>query len=479
MATTIPPNRARFTAAELQAVFGPCDFPGSFESVSSVTTDSRGILDGALFVALRGDRFDGHDYVGSAIARGARAVLIEREHARALTIPEGTAVLTVPDTLTALGDLARAHRRRWRGKLVAIGGSAGKTTTKGAVRAILEELRAGRVHSTPGNLNNRIGVPMTLLTLEDRHELSVIEMGTNQAGEMAELARIAEPDVALLTLIELEHTSGLGDMDGVEREECALFEAIAKRGGVLLGNLDDGRIRAALRRSLDCESLGYGEHPDATVRIAERVVQDDLRVRLRLIAGENELIVNTHLAGRPGALAVAAGVLVASVLLGKPPAAAALENALAGAGERGRASLRTHESGALIFDDSYNANPASMAAGIESARELANASGARLVLVLGEMRELGEQSSAEHKRLGRKVGDAGASRVIFVGGDAVFAAQTAREQGQVVEFVDSAEEARELIEDTLGPGDLVLLKGSRGLSLERIFQGDEPMSNLS
>lgn len=469
MATKIPSNQARFSAAELLDIFKGVSLPAGFEGVRGVATDSRCELNGSLFVALAGERFDGHDYVARAVAQGAKAVLVDERRLDALSVPQGIAILPVRDTLTALGDLALHHRRRFRGKLVAIGGSAGKTTTRSVTRAILERIRPDRVHATHGNLNNRIGVPMTLLTLADHHELSVIEVGTNQIGEVAELARIAEPDVGLLTLIDLEHTSGLSDLAGVEREECALFDAVSMRSGTLVGNADDERVRAALARYPKSLAVGYGEYAGATVQILERVVESDLRMRIRLRSGAREITVRTHLLGRPGALAVAAGVAVAQATLGVLPDDESIENAIREAGEPGRSSLVSHESGALILDDSYNANPASMAAGIESARELADAAGAELVLVLGEMRELGDHSQVEHERLGSRASEASPSRLIFVGGDAALAARAARERGQTAEFAESAKEARELLATSLKPRNLILLKGSRGVSLERII----------
>jgi len=472
VATPIPPNQARFSVAELRSLFSVVRFPPGFDGVSGVTSDSRNVPRGALFVALAGERFDGHAFLSQAASAGARAVLAEESRLPSLELPPDVAVLSAADTLVGLGDLGRLHRRRFRGRVAAIGGSAGKTTTKSVCRALLDAARPGRVHATPGNLNNRIGVPMTLLTLGESHELSVIELGTNQQGEVRELARIVEPEVALLTLIDLEHTSGLGDIEGVAREELALYEAVSARGGTLIGNADDERLRAALRRFDAAQKIGYGEHKSAEVRVLERRVASDLRMDLLLDVLGRKVRCRTRLMGRPGALAVAAGLALLSAMHPEGIDEEAIQKAVFDAGEAGRSSLGTHASGALVLDDSYNANPASMAAGIESARELARAAGRRLTLVLGEMRELGEQSPLEHEKLGSLAAQAEPYRLLFVAGDMRLAAARARAAGISAEFFETAEEARDALRGSLTPSDLVLLKGSRGVALERVLLED-------
>lgn len=469
MATPIPPNQARFSEAELRSLFSVAALPSGFTGISGITSDSRNVPSGGLFVALAGEHFDGHAFLNQAVAAGARAVLVEERRLPSLGLPPEVAVFATPDTLTGLGDLARLHRRRFRGRVAAIGGSAGKTTTKSVSHALLSAARPGRVHATPGNLNNRIGVPMTLLTLDESYELSVIEVGTNQEGEVQELARIVEPEVALLTLIDLEHTSGLGDIEGVAREELALYEAVSARGGILIGNADDDRLRSALARLGAAHKISYGEHPSAQVRVLDRRVGRDLRMELSLDVLGRPVRCRTRLLGRPGALAVAAGLALAHALLPEGLGEEAIQKAVLGAGEAGRSSLGSHASGALVLDDSYNANPASMAAGIESARELARATGRKLTLVLGEMRELGAQSAAEHELLGRLAAEAEPHRLVLVGGDMRLAAARARAQGQFAEFFEVADDARDALRGTLTPFDLVLLKGSRGVALERVL----------
>ena len=222
MATPIPPNQAIFALSEVAQVTGAVLNGAESSVIRGIATDSRIDLRGKLFVALCGDRFDGHEYLQEAVARGATAVLVERDDIPQASVP----VLRVPSTLRALGDIAQRHRQKWRGRVVAVVGSAGKTTTRVAIETVLSVLLGQRVHATKGNLNNQIGVPMTLLGLTDQHEIAVIEVGTNARGEVERLSELCKPHIAVLTLIGLEHTEGLSDLDGVEWEEGRVFATL-------------------------------------------------------------------------------------------------------------------------------------------------------------------------------------------------------------------------------------------------------------
>ena len=234
----LPQNRAPFATAELAAACaGTWLRPATTDAILGVSTDTRAVAAGNAFVALAGERFDGHRFIDRAIAGGATVLIVERP----VEAPAGVGVLQVGSTRAALGALAAHHRRRWPGRLLAIGGSAGKTTTRRAVAAVLAAHRPGAVHATEGNFNNDIGVPLTLLALAPHHEFAVIEIGTNHTGEVAALAALTRPDAALLTLIGAEHTEGLGSLEGVAQEEGDLFAALAAipGGGVAIGNADD------------------------------------------------------------------------------------------------------------------------------------------------------------------------------------------------------------------------------------------------
>lgn len=471
MATPIPQNRAAFTRTEiLEATSGELAFALALDHVIGVSTDSRAVTPGAAFVALRGEVHDGHAHLASAASRGASLAIVDRE----VEAPPGLAVLRVRDTLVALGDLARAHARRWRAggdarRIVAITGSAGKTTTRIAITALLEEIAPARegVHSARGNLNNRVGVPMVLLGLEPHHAVAVIELGMNRPGEIAELCRVAEPEVGVVTLIAAAHTEGVGSLDAVAHEKGALFRALPA-DGVAIGNADDARVRAQLARSAARRRYLYGRAPDADGRIVAREPVGMTSSRLRV----GDLDFTTPLLGEAGALACAAAITVVARALGRrvdgAACAAAFARADVGAGA-GRLSPRVFASGLAVIDDTYNANPASTCASIVAAREIARATSRRLVLVLGEMRELGAESAPGHDEVGRAAAASGAAEVFAVGGgEAARIAARAVEGGLRAAHAERVEDIAALVRLAARPGDLVLVKGSRSIGTERV-----------
>jgi UDP-N-acetylmuramoyl-tripeptide--D-alanyl-D-alanine ligase len=469
MATPIPPNRAAFTLAELLRETGGELAASGATAVSAISTDTRAIAAGACFVALRGEVHDGHAHLAAAAAAGAAAAVVERE----VTPPAGLAVIRVRSTLIALGDLARAHARRWRAggagrAVIGITGSAGKTTTRVAAAALAEQIFPGAVHGTQGNLNNRIGVPMVIFGLEPRHRLAVVEMGMNQPGEIAELSRIAEPDVGVVTLIAAAHTEGVGGLEGVAREKSALFAALGAEG-VAIGNGDDPRVRAALERSPARRRYLYGLAEGAAVRLSAREPVGMTRSRLALDrAGRARLAFETPLLGEGGALATAAAVAVVELALGAALDAEICAEAFASA-HAGRLVPRVLPGDVAVIDDTYNANPASACASIRAAAEIARATGRRLLLVLGEMRELGALAEAGHDEVGRAAGASSAAGVFTVGGgEAPRIAARAAEGGVRAAHADGVEDVALLLRRAVRAGDLVLVKGSRSVGTERV-----------
>jgi UDP-N-acetylmuramoyl-tripeptide--D-alanyl-D-alanine ligase len=469
MASTLPGNRAAFTLEELLAATGARLSPSSPGEtgvrVSSVVTDSRVDVEGAVFVALRGERFDGHDHVAAAVRAGARAVIVERELGEL-----GVPVLVVPSCLAALGALARAHRRRSPATVVAIAGSAGKTTTRSAVGAVLELVAPGAVHQTLANLNNLIGVPLVLLGLRPEHRFLVVELGTNVTGEVERLMGITEPDVTVLTLIGIEHSEGLGDLDGIEAEEGAAFRLL-RAGATAVGNGDDLRVRRQLAQAGATKRVGYGFGEGLAVRAVAREVGDAGQQRLTLAGRFGELVLDVPLLGEAGAYAALAAVAVLDALSLPLPAAAALSRALESAGEPGRLQAHRLSDGTLVLDDAYNANPASARSSLRAASEVAASRHARLVLVLGEMRELGAVAKREHAELGAAIGQSGAALLIAVGGYARLYVDPARAAGMDACFADDAEAALVAVRSRVKPGDVVLVKASRGVRAERVVEG--------
>lgn len=475
MATPIPANSARFTVRSvLEAT--RADWLGTSNGTSDetpcngVTTDSRSDVVGKLFVALAGENFDAHRFVPDVIARGAWGVLVER----AISADPDTRLFQVPSTLEALGSLAHLHRRRWGGKLVTIGGSAGKTTTRVAVATLLEWLRPKQVHCTAGNLNNLVGVPMTLLGIEPRHELAVVEVGTNRPGEVLALAAMCQANVAVLTCIGLEHCAGLGDLDGVEAEEAALFGSMPAPA-VVIGQHDDARVLRQLQaasRLTGASIRTYGVSDASTYRIVERGVLDLLRSRLRILrklgVNETEVVAISRLCGLPGALATAAAIAVADAVLGPLEAENFVQALDRDVGEAGRLRILERSDRALVIDDCYNANPVSMQSSVIVAKELAQSRNARFNLVIGDMLELGDLSVREHEALIELV--EGATNVVAVGREVGVLVAAAGLRGMAIAHFDSADQAIDHVRSLTQPGDVVLVKGSRGMRLERIVR---------
>lgn len=484
MATEIPTNAARFSLDEVVAATGGVVLRRADRAAEGVCTDSRVIAEGNLFVAIVGQRFDGHAHVHGAAERGAAIVVVSKP----VTLPEhaGASMVLVDDTTEALGALARAHRRRWAARgsaaktLVAITGSAGKTTTRKAVAAVLEGAGLS-VLATKGNLNNAIGVPMMMLGLGDEHDVAVIEIGTSSPGEIAHGASIAEPDVAVLTLVAAAHTEGLGGIDGVAREKGELLVAL-DRAGVAIVNSDDSRCVAQLLRTKAKTWLHYGSIEGADVRLLSRAPEGVTGATLifslnaRIVsrgAPERGLEVKTPLLGVAGAYATAAAVSVCAALAPATLTSERVSASLASlASDDGRLSARVLPDGSILIDDSYNANPASMAASLGTASELARAEKRRLLAVVGEMRELGDVSADEHRAIGELAAGLEVSCLVAVAGDASLLAEAARSaQPRDTSEIVFVADAQAAIEATLArhqSGDVVLIKGSRSVGLERV-----------
>ena len=460
-ATTLAPPAPFWTldhAADALASCATAELPRGAERLRGVATDTRTVRQGDLFVALAGERFDAHDFLGEAVAKGAAAVVVsDAARARGLGVP----VYAVRDTLVALGALAR-HRRRWWGKrVVAVAGSNGKTSTKELLKAALGARL--RVHASSGNFNNRVGVPLTLLALPDDAEIAVVEMGTNEPGEIAILRAIGEPDLAVVTSIGEEHLEGLGDLAGVLREESAIFDgtpvvvtpasqpeiAAAARGRasrVIEAGLDAGDVRAT-RWGIDGEGLGWIEIGGTTVRPPVRGAHN-LRNAMLALAAAAECGV---------APADAARGIVAMPQPSMRMAWAPL----------GRATL---------INDAYNANPPSTIAALEL---LAGAGqGRQRVAVLGSMRELGEQSARLHADIARRALESSIDVIAGVGDYAAPLRSLAPNDPRVVTAPD-VDELWPLLEPRLAADAVILLKASRGMKLERLVPYLEAWSETS
>jgi UDP-N-acetylmuramoyl-tripeptide--D-alanyl-D-alanine ligase len=472
MASIIPPNQARFTRHELvQATRGSCSAFGG--EAAGVWTDSRADLSGGIFLALRGETFDGHRFVAAAARQGAKVVVVEEPVA-----DTGSAiVLRVASTRQALAGLARFHRQRWGGAVVGVAGSVGKTTTRTAIAAVAGA--AGRiVHCPAGNLNNAIGVPMVLLGLTARHTLGVVELGTSGPGEIELLTGIADPDVGVLTRVALEHAEGLGDLDAIEHEEGALLRGLRPEA-VAVVNADDERCVRLLSSCRARRRLGFGlsqlaSQPGASYRILGHESLSVRGTRVRIERPEAaQLDVQSPLLGLPGAYALGAALAAIEALLEGPLSSEQVAAALRspGLGEPGRLTPIELADGTLVLDDTYNSSPASVRSSVLVARELAERRGARLVLVLGEMRELGSLSALAHRELGQDLVAAAPALVLAFGGDAKLLLEAPASHSLPAHFADDARGALDILRTERRPGDVILVKASRGLRAERIVEG--------
>ena len=425
------------------------------DRVRSISTDSRKLGCADIFWALSGTRFDAHDFLGAATA-AADGWVVQRGR----TAADGrlaTHIVEVPDTLKALQALAAWHRQRFDIPVAAVVGSNGKTSTKEMLRAICAQ--AGAVCATPGNLNNQFGLPLSVLELGETHRYAVFELGESRFGDIDELARICRPTVGVLTNVGPAHLEWLGDLEGVFRCLSELVTA-SPPDTVFTVNLDDPWL-SALETQLGKRAITYGRGERATVELRDSP------------AGVIELVVQRHKITAPlacpgrlhqlNAAAAAAGAL--GMGLGPDQIAKGLETFRPAPM---RFEPRRHPSGAWLVVDAYNANPASMRAGIESFLDAYQ--NCRLILVLGEMKELGKESARFHRELGEWVGSLPLEAVFFAGPDMKEAAAEAAKSGvpRVIRHADEPAALAPEIKSLLGPDAAVYFKASRAVALERV-----------
>jgi UDP-N-acetylmuramoyl-tripeptide--D-alanyl-D-alanine ligase len=429
-------------------------------AVTSVSTDTRSLVSGALFVALRAER-DGHDFVADAFARGASAALVERTDGL-VQVPPGAALVLVGDSAAALTALGRRARERLDGvPVVGITGSTGKTSTKDLTAACLAPRR--RVCASPGSFNNELGVPLTLLSADAGTEALVVEMGARGIGHIAELVAVARPTVGVVTNIGMAHAEFFGSRAEVARAKGELLEGLPATGTAVLNADDDMTPGLAARTPASVLTAGLSRSAD--VRVSDLTVDAELRPSFRLHTPWGEVGVDAlPVRGAHQATNAALAVAVAGALgVGPEEAAGGLARTT---GAPWRMELRRTADGVLVLNDAYNANPASMAAALDALAALDG--GGRRFAVLGHMAELGACSEDEHRRLGRLAAGCGVAAVVAVGPEAAPLAEGAREGGAEVLVVDGPEAAYSALSGRLRPGDAVLVKASRVAGLERV-----------
>ncbi|MGE9268626.1 MAG: UDP-N-acetylmuramoyl-tripeptide--D-alanyl-D-alanine ligase [Verrucomicrobiales bacterium] len=419
--------------------------------IAAVSTDTRRLEPGALFFALSGENFDAHDFLSQAAESGAGALVVSRK----VAVPEGLPVLMVDDVLAALQRLAAWYRRELDLPVVAITGSNGKTSTKDLVRAVLG--RRFRVNATRGNLNNHIGLPLSILATEEADEVLVLEMGMNHAGELAPLCEIARPDIGIITNVGTAHIEHLGSREAIAEEKGTLARALGSEGTLVV--LAEGeftpkfraetaaRVLAAGGEELRAEGLEFTPEGSRFELVIEGMGSEEVTLP----------VTGRHMVGN-ALLAAGAGLVAGLDLEEIATGLASLELTT------GR--LRRFEQGGVtVLDDTYNANPDSVAAAIETLADLPTGDGARKWVVLGMMAELGAHAAEAHVAVGRLARERGL-RVVAVGEAARGIAEGA---GEGAEFFAEREKAVAFLRGAVAAGDVVLFKGSRMAAMERVM----------
>ena len=442
---------ARWAGGEITAGDPTCLF-------TTVCTDSRSLHGGDLFLALRGEKFDGHAFVAEAVRRGATGAVVEEAPAN---LPPDFAVVRVPNTLLGLQNLAANYRRSLSVQIVCITGSNGKTSTKDLTWSVLRE--RFQVTKTEGNLNNHIGLPMTMLRLRSGDRIGVIEIGMNHPGEIAPLAAIAQPDVAIITNIGVAHIEFMGSREAIAEEKGSLAEALPPSGSVVLNADDDFTPKIARRTKADVLLCGLG--PRATIRATD-LSQEVSGTKFLIHAFGRRVeahlpVLGVHMV-RNSLLAVGTGHVFGM----------SLEECAAGLGSvqltKGRLEQKVVR-GIQVLDDSYNANPDSTKAALLTLSQISI--NGRRIAVLGRMGELGQESERGHRSVGQCAADLGIDCVITVGADAALIAEEAW-RGGVAKIVRAADrdEAVNALREYAHAGDIVLVKGSRSEKLEQIIE---------
>ena len=432
------------------------DLIGDDVELSGFSIDTRTLQPGDLYIAIKGDRFDGHDYCRAAQEKGASGLLVHSD------VDTDLPQLKVEDTRKALGLLAKMWAERFQVPTVAVTGSNGKTTVKEMIAAILGQL--GPVLATEGNFNNDIGVPLTLLRLREHHQYAVIEIGANHVGEVGMLSRLVEPDVALVNNVGEAHLEGFGSIEAIAQAKSEIFEGLSSDGWAVI-NADDRFADHMRDMAAHAHIRQFGSDEDAAVRLLPEP-------ELKIATGEKTLAPRFTLLGRHNRLNAVAATAVAQCMDVQP---VAIMSGLAQIQPvKGRLNSKAGINGSVLIDDTYNANPVSVRAAIDV---LAEFKGTR-VLILGDLAELGPDECALHAELGVYANDAGIEHLFTVGKLSAHASQAF---GGALHF-SQHEELLASVRKLLNKDTTVLVKGSRGSRMERVSSaliGKAPARNTS
>ncbi len=434
---------------------------------SRISTDSRTIVSGELFWVLAGDRFDGHNFVQKAIDHGAAGIVVQKAHAHKISHSGVLPVIAVEDTLRAFGDLANWWRNQHDVRVAVITGSAGKTTTKEMTAGILE--MGSKTLVTQGNFNNLIGLPKTLFRMEKGHKNAVLEMGMNRSGEIARLTEIADPDIGLITNVGMAHIEGLGDIHDVAKAKTELVEKMPSKGKTILNGDDPLLMETAARFRKETITFGLNKKNEIRADKLKKLGRKGFSFQLEY--QKNTLPIRLNV---PGLQNVSNALAAAAICLCLNEAHEhIIEGLYRFSGVKKRFTLIPLAGDILIVDDTYNANPSSLKAALESVGDMVDESSS-IIIGLGEMLELGDATISAHMDAGRMVAKLGARHFLALGEHAdemlAGAVETGMDKNRV-EKVATHNEMIKIIKDEMREGDLIFLKGSNKINLGKVVDG--------
>jgi UDP-N-acetylmuramoyl-tripeptide--D-alanyl-D-alanine ligase len=453
---------------EITEILGSASAPeGSEREPLGYSIDSRTVRAGELFFAIRGERYDGHDFVSNALANGATHAVVSREFAAQSS---DRRLIPVKDTLAGLQSLAGAVLRSWQGREVAVTGSMGKTTTKEMTASLLS--RVGRVMKTTGNLNNAYGLPLSILKMEtdgaraSDFDFAVLEMGMNHKGELTELTRIAPPDLAIVTNVAPVHLEFFSSVDEIARAKAELVAGVKSSGAAVL-NADDYRVARMREMRGDINYCLFGIERQADV-MAQDIRSEGLGgTRFLLITPRGQIQARIPVAGRHNVYNALASVAAAEHA--GAPLDLIVEALAESQSPRMRGEILRFNEGFTVIDDSYNSNPLALVEMVTTVS--ANRDFSRKIVVAGEMLELGQTAAALHREAGRRIAELGIDLVIGVRGLARETVEGAREAGiKSAFFFETPDEAAEFLAREAQAGDLILIKGSRGVRCDTVVE---------
>ncbi len=437
---------------------------------SDISTDSRKIGENSVFIALMGERFDGHDFLEDALKRGARCLIVDKNIELSklqASVSHSFSVVKVENTLKALGEIGRYRRSLFKGPVIGVTGSNGKTSTKEMISKVLEG--KFRVLKNPMNWNNNIGLPLSIFQLEDTHEVAVLEMGINHPGEMDELVYIAQPTIGVITNIQKAHLEGLESEDKICAEKTKLWKGLPKDGLAVL-NVDDERLVKAYQKICKTPSISFGIIKEADIRalpesikLAREGTFYNVRYRGKTFSFRIPVLGEHFIYNSLSALAVS---LHFGITLEDSSLALSQYKPVPH-----RMELHTLSDGTVIVDDAYNANPGSMLRAIETVSKVAQREAKPFIAILGDMRELGAESELLHREIGRELVKAKPAMVITLGEYGSYIADSARLGGIEMVFSGfSHEGVLEIMMEHWMPGAWILVKGSRAMAMEKIVE---------